>query len=102
MKEIQWTQFKKLKQEEIREGECLKVTFNSEMAFYVVVHPEEVMQDRVQGICGMIDASRNLPHPVEAEVTEEIPEPTPGEEGTQGESEGEPEEQSEEAPSERE
>lgn len=88
MKEISWTNLKRLNLSEIREGECLKVTGEGEMVFYVVVHPEEVMQDRVQGICGMIDASRGLPRPVKAEVTEE----------TQGE--GEPEEQSGESDSE--
>lgn len=100
MKEISWTNLKRLNLSEIREGECLKVTGEGEMVFYVVVKPEEVMQDRVQGLCGMIDASRGLPRPVKAEVTEETPEPAPGEEETQGggedEGEGEPEEQSEE------
>lgn len=82
MKEISWTQLKRLTLKEIKEGECLKVTGDGQLAFYAVIRPEQVMQDRVQGLCGMIDASRGLPRPVKAEVTEE----------TQGE--GEPEEQS--------
>ncbi len=87
MREIPWTQFKKLDQEEIREGECLKVTFNGQMVFYVVVHPEEVMQDRVRGICQMIDASRGLPLLPKIEVIEETPEPAPEEEEPLGEPE---------------
>lgn len=62
MREISFAQlkveFKQKSLKEIKEGQCLKVTGQRKMAFYIIVHPEEVMKDRVEGICGQIDISR--------------------------------------------
>jgi hypothetical protein len=58
MKEIAFTEFKKKSVSEIKEGECLKVTGDGSPVFYVVVNPQQLMKDRVEGICSMIDASR--------------------------------------------
>ena len=60
MKEVSWTQLKKLTLTEIKEGECLKVTGDSEMAFYVIVHPEQSMRQRIEGTCSLIDKSRGF------------------------------------------
>ena len=60
MKTLNWTQLKALTLTEIREGECLKVTGDSEMVFYVTVHPEQVMRLKVEGLCGLIDKSRGF------------------------------------------
>jgi len=59
IKEISWTQLRKMDLKAIREGPCLKVPFGKHgVAFYVVVSPEEVMKDRVDAICQQIDISR--------------------------------------------
>lgn len=60
MKEISWTQLRKLELKDIREGECLKVRFQKGVAFYVIVKPEQVMKDKVEAICQMIDGSRGF------------------------------------------
>lgn len=58
MKEITFSELKKKKVSEIEAGSCLKVTANCEVIFYAVIKPEQVMKDRVEGICGAIDAGR--------------------------------------------
>ena len=58
MKEIAFSKFKILPLENIKDGECLKVTGDGQMAFYVVINPQMVMKDRVEAICQMIDVSR--------------------------------------------
>ena len=60
LKEISWSELKAKKISEIKEGECLKVTGDGEMAFYLVVKPQGGMIARVEGIIGMIDASRGF------------------------------------------
>lgn len=60
MKEIAFTELKKMLLRDIKEGECLKITGDGEMAFYVIVHPEQVMKDRVEALCDMIDKSRGF------------------------------------------
>lgn len=60
MQDISWTALKQKAISEIKEGECLKVTGDGQMAFYVVVHPEGAMRDRVAGMCSQIDASRGF------------------------------------------
>jgi len=60
VKDISWSQLRAMTLTEIKEGPCLKVTGDGEMAFYVVVQPQQVMKDRVEGICQTIDASRGF------------------------------------------
>ena len=60
MKEVSLTVFRSKKLPEILAGECLKVTGDNELAFYVVVKPEEVMKDRIEGLCSLIDQSRGF------------------------------------------
>jgi len=55
VKEISWTDLKQKTLSEIKEGECLRVTGDGEMVFYAVVGPQQVMKDRVEAICQMID-----------------------------------------------
>lgn len=65
VKELNWTDLKKLTLEEIKAGPCLKVAGDGwdESAFYVVVNPQGIMRDRVEGICAQIDASRTFEEP---------------------------------------
>ena len=60
MKNISFTDFKKMPVKDIKEGQCLKVTGDGEMVFYVVIKPESVMRDRIEALCSMIDASRGF------------------------------------------
>ena len=58
MKTINWSDFRLKKLSEIKDGECYKVIGDGDMVFYAVVHPEQVMKDRVEGLCDLIDKSR--------------------------------------------
>ena len=60
MKVVTWTELKKETLKDIKEGQCLKVTGDGELAFYVIVNPQQVMRARVEGICSQIDASRGF------------------------------------------
>ena len=60
MKEITLTEFKRLSMPEVLAGPCLKVTANMEALGYFIVNPQGIMRDRVEGICGQIDAGRGL------------------------------------------
>ena len=60
MKEITWTEFKLKKLSEIKAGECLKITGDGEMVFYAVIHPEQLMLSKIEGLCGQINASRGF------------------------------------------
>ena len=60
MKKISWTQLKQKTISEIEEGECLEVTADGSMVFYVIIKPEQIMLDRVEGICSQIDKSRGF------------------------------------------
>lgn len=57
---LTWTEFRKLTAADIKDGQCIKVMANEQMAFYVVVHPEEVMKDRIEANCDLIDKSRGF------------------------------------------
>ena len=59
MKAISWSELKKMSLSDIKAGECLKVTGDSETAFYAIINPQFLMRDRVEGICQQIDASRS-------------------------------------------
>ena len=58
MKEISWTELKQKTLQSIKE--CLKVTGDGEMAFYVIVKPEAEMKTKVEVIASQIDASRGF------------------------------------------
>ena len=60
MKEIPWSEFRLQKVSDVKTGQCLKVTGDGAVAFYVVVHPQGEMIAKIEGLCGMIDASRGL------------------------------------------
>ncbi|MCJ7743302.1 MAG: hypothetical protein MUO99_01910 [Dehalococcoidales bacterium] len=60
MKEITWAELKELPLSEIKEGQCLKVTGDGEMSFYVIVKPEGEMRIRIEGIISQIDSSRGF------------------------------------------
>ena len=60
MKEISWSELKKLSLTQIKEGECLKVTGDGELAFYAVIKPEGEMRIRVEGVASQIDSSRGF------------------------------------------
>ncbi len=60
MKEISWTDLKKEKLEDIKKGQCLKVTGDGQMVFYVIVYPEGIMRNRIETYCNMIDTGRGL------------------------------------------
>lgn len=60
MKEVSWSNLKLLKLEDVKAGECLKVTGDNEMAFYVIVKPEAEMKTKIEVICSQIDASRGF------------------------------------------
>ena len=60
MKEISWSELKKATLSQIKEGQCLKVTGDGEMVFYVVIKPESVMRDRIEALCSQIDSSRGF------------------------------------------
>ncbi len=60
MKEINWTDLKKKSFEELKSGECLKITANCEMVGYLVVKPEGEMIARIEGICSQINASKGF------------------------------------------
>ncbi len=60
MKEITWTELKQKTLQSIKEGQCLEVTGDGAMAFYVVVKPEGEMRIRIEAILSQIDASRGF------------------------------------------
>ena len=60
MREVTWTDLKKMLLEDVVKGQCLRVTGNMEMAFYVVIKPQEAMRQRVEAICSQIDAGKGM------------------------------------------
>jgi len=60
MKQISFTQFKKLPAKDIREGGCYSVTADGEPLCIVVVGAREGMQTEILSRCGVIDASRGV------------------------------------------
>ena len=58
LQEISWSELKLKKLSDIKQGECLRVTGDGQMAFYVVVNPQQAMKDRLEFICQTIDAGR--------------------------------------------
>lgn len=61
MRDITWTNLKRESLEDLKEGQCLRVTGDGVPTFYVVVNPQGMMRDRVEALCGLIDAGRGLP-----------------------------------------
>lgn len=60
MKKISLTEFKKLSATEIEKGPCLQVTGDGKTLFYAVVNPQQVMKDRIEANCNLIDAGRTF------------------------------------------
>lgn len=58
MKNMSWSKFKTVNLKDIMEGPSLEITGDSEVAFYVVVKPQQAMAPRIRAICSQIDASR--------------------------------------------
>lgn len=62
METISWTTLKKIVSRDnlasLMGGACLKVLFEGEPKFYVIIHPEQLMQTRIEALCSQIDASR--------------------------------------------
>lgn len=60
MREIGWTKLKQATAKDIREGPCLKVMSDDEFIGYLVIDPQGPMRDRIEGLAGLIDASKGL------------------------------------------
>jgi hypothetical protein len=60
VKEISWTRLKQNSLENIKEGECLRVTGDGEVAFYAVVRPVGMMPAKIEALCSQIDASKGM------------------------------------------
>ena len=60
MKEISWTELKALRLLDIKAGQCLRVTGDGQVAFYIVVEPQGNMIAKVEGICSQIDTGKGL------------------------------------------
>lgn len=58
MQDIAWSKFVRLTAKEVAEGPCLRVTADGVTVFYAIIHPEQEMQARVEGVGSQIDASR--------------------------------------------
>ena len=61
MKSMTFTELKKQKAEDLKNGECLKVTSDGGTVFYAVINPEGDMRTRIEGNCDLIDKSRGFP-----------------------------------------
>ena len=60
MKEISWSKFRSMNLQELKEGPCIAVTGDGDIAFMVIVGAQQAMQHRIQGIASQIDAGRGL------------------------------------------
>ena len=60
MKELGWSIVKQMNAVDLERGECIKVTKDGTMVFYIVIKPESVMRDRIEALCSMIDASKGF------------------------------------------
>jgi hypothetical protein len=62
MKEITFTELKKMTLEEVRDGPCLKIAGVGwdGPPLYVIPKVEGPMNSRIQGICSQIDAGRGI------------------------------------------
>lgn len=60
MKETTWTKLKVANARDIKEGPCLKITADGETVGYLIVNPQGLMRDRVEGVASLIDASKGL------------------------------------------
>ena len=60
MKDTSWSKIKLESLKDLKEGACQRGMENGQPAFYIIVNPQGAMRDRVEGICGQIDASRGL------------------------------------------
>lgn len=60
MKEITWTKIKLSNARDIKEGPCLKIIADGETVGYLILNPQGVMRDRVEGLASQIDAGRSV------------------------------------------
>jgi hypothetical protein len=60
MQAVTISAFKAMSSEEVKAGQCLKVTSDGEMAYYVIVKPVGEMTARIEAIASQIDASRGF------------------------------------------
>ena len=60
MKTISFSNLKLMKVPDIKSGQCLQITAYGEVLGYFIINPEQVMKDRVEGICSLIDSSRGF------------------------------------------
>ena len=58
MKEVGWSKVKLMNAKDMQE--CLKVTSDGQIVFYIVINPQQLMRDRIEGLCGIIDSSRGF------------------------------------------
>ena len=58
VKDITWTELKRALAKDIKDGPCLKVLADGQVVGYLVINPQMGMRDRVEGLCGLIDAGR--------------------------------------------
>ena len=60
MKTLQWSKFRLMNLKAVSDGPCLEITGDAEVAFYVIVKPQQAMAPRIRAICSQIDASRGV------------------------------------------
>ncbi len=59
MRDITLSKFRMMSVPDIKGSECFRVMGEDGMLFYVIIRPEGLMRDRIEGLCSQIDASRN-------------------------------------------
>ena len=63
MHEIRWSDLIRTPARDIVTGPCLKVMVDGEPLFYLIVKPEGLMRDKVEGLAGLIDSGRDYKEP---------------------------------------
>ena len=63
MHEIKWFELKRANATDLVQGPCLKVIADGEPLFYLIVKPEGLMRDKVEGLAGLIDSGRDYKEP---------------------------------------
>ncbi len=77
MEQVSWSDLKTMTLGDLLKGPCLEITGDGLPAFILVVRPEGPMHTRIEGFCGMIDASRGNPPLGGFPEPEPEPEPEP-------------------------
>jgi len=60
MKEVSWSELRKLTMADLKASACLRVTGDGVTVFYIIVQPQGGMVARVESIASMIDASKGF------------------------------------------